>query len=114
MDLHYLGSKTSHTEHKMEDFTTAHNDLTNHVEQLRHQLARYETKIMDLEDRSRRCYTCLRGIFEDVINQGLAAYLTGLFNTLFPELPVAMLLMDRAHRMVPPQLLPPSTARDVF
>ncbi|CAH2222700.1 Hypothetical predicted protein [Pelobates cultripes] len=46
-DIHEVGNRTVHSESKMAEFATAHNDLAEHVQALEQQIATLEKKMMD-------------------------------------------------------------------
>ncbi|CAH2322371.1 Hypothetical predicted protein [Pelobates cultripes] len=69
--LHDLGSRTGHMETKMDDIVEAHNQAVSRIQTLESQLAKYEVKLMDLEDRSRRSNLRLRGIPEELLEASL-------------------------------------------
>ncbi|CAH2284608.1 Hypothetical predicted protein [Pelobates cultripes] len=98
----------------MEEFVTAHDSMADKMEDIENRLKRYENKIMDMEDCSRRNNLRLRGIWEDVHQQELTAYAIEFFHSMLPDIPADMLILDRIHRVAKPAHLPPSTPRDVL
>ncbi|CAH2292402.1 Hypothetical predicted protein [Pelobates cultripes] len=65
-DVQEIGKRTSHIESKMEEDAAAHNDLATHVESLEEKLLLTESKLADMEDRSRRNNLPLRGVPEQL------------------------------------------------
>ncbi|CAH2249373.1 Hypothetical predicted protein [Pelobates cultripes] len=112
--LKELEVRTSHLEGNVESLTGAHNETDIRLTKIEDQLYRQETKLADAEDRSRRSNVRLRGVPEDIAPQNLTAYAVEFFQTLLPDIPAEMFLLDRIHRLPKPQHLPPTTPRDVL
>ncbi|CAH2219796.1 Hypothetical predicted protein [Pelobates cultripes] len=98
----------------MEDLIDAHNASTEQIKSLTPQLQQCETKIMDLEDRSRRSNIRMRGIPETVLQADLPSYKHCFFRALVPEIHTDMLFVDRLHRVPKPQQIAASLPRDVL
>ncbi|CAH2324780.1 Hypothetical predicted protein, partial [Pelobates cultripes] len=92
--LHELGARTVYTESKMVEFATAHNNQADRVPYLEKQLAIMENKMMNAEDRARRNKLRLREVPETEMQDDLPAYFQSLINSLIPEIPLDMLLLD--------------------
>ncbi|CAH2220523.1 granulocyte-macrophage colony-stimulating factor receptor subunit alpha-like isoform X1 [Pelobates cultripes] len=64
------------------------------MQQVESQMALHDTKMMDLEDRSRRNNLRLRGLPKSIQVGDLQAYATGLFQSLCPDIPAKVFLLD--------------------
>ncbi|CAH2292404.1 Hypothetical predicted protein [Pelobates cultripes] len=113
-DVQEIGKRTSHIESKMEEDAAAHNDLATHVESLEEKLLLTESKLADMEDRSRRNNLPLRGVPESVFPAVLQEYVRGLLRAYAPKIPADMLLLERVPRVSSPCHLPDSSPRDVL
>ncbi|CAH2247220.1 Hypothetical predicted protein [Pelobates cultripes] len=113
-DVQELGDRTAWVEQRVEEQTSAHNELADQMHNLQQLLDQSQRKIMDLEDRSRRQNLRIRGIPEEVSQQDLHPFLIEYFKALTPELPAEMLILDRYHRVQKPAFLPQDTPRDVL
>ncbi|CAH2284693.1 Hypothetical predicted protein [Pelobates cultripes] len=98
----------------MEDLIDTDNAYTEQIKSLTSQLQQCETKIMDLEDRSRSSNIRLRGIPETVLQADLLSYIHCFFRTLVPKVHTDMLLLDHLHRVPKPQQIVASLPRDVL
>ncbi|CAH2326804.1 Hypothetical predicted protein [Pelobates cultripes] len=113
-DLHDLGSRTGHVETKVDNIVDAHNQAVDRIQALETQLAKYEVKLMPLEDRSRRSNQRLCGIPEEVLEADLPAFVNGFFKALLPDIPVDILLLDCLHRVPKPKHITASLPRDTL
>lgn len=109
-----LVSRTEHIESKMADFAKSHNLLIDSHAALEEEVGRLSTKVLDLEDRSRRNNIRLRGIPESVPPEALNQFLTDMMSETLPTLKEQDLVIDRIHRIPKPRHLPAHLARDTI
>ncbi|CAH2248877.1 Hypothetical predicted protein [Pelobates cultripes] len=89
-------------------------DTIGRIQTLQQQMESMEARMADYEDRARRNNLRLRGFPESVLQDDLPLFVRGLLHAYGPDIPMDMLLVDRAHRVPKPKYLPDSTARDVL
>lgn len=91
-----LGERTSNLEKKCDQL----DELTNHLEcstsDHNSRILQLETKVEDLENRSRRANLRLRGIPEEI--KDLQTFALDTFCSLLPEIQKELFLFDRIHR----------------
>lgn len=112
--VHDLQQRMSHTEHKMEDAFSAHNNLVDAYKEQQNDLQKMAAKLADMEDRSRRNNIKFRGIPESITTNDLQGYIRQLLRTLVPNATDMELTIDRAHRLPKPSFLPDTVPRDVL
>lgn len=105
--IHYL-------ETKMGELYSAHNDLVDAYTDQENENQRLQTKLTDLEDRSRRNNIKFRGIPESVPPNELTNFIQRLMKALLPSLSDIELCIDRAHRIPKPKFLPDTAPRDTL
>lgn len=66
-----IGDRMSHAEDKMGEFANAHNKLIDAFNGTEEDILAIESKLADLEDRSRRNNVKLRGVAESVLPSDL-------------------------------------------
>ncbi|CAH2319223.1 Hypothetical predicted protein [Pelobates cultripes] len=98
----------------MTEYVTAHNNLTDQVQQLQQQVTALDSKMMDAENRARRNNLRLRGVPETVFQDDFPAYVRSLMDTLAQDIPAEMLLLDRVHCVPRSRYLPDTTPRNVL
>ncbi|CAH2325022.1 Hypothetical predicted protein [Pelobates cultripes] len=113
-DITSLEARTSHLEGNMGRLNAANADTEERLSKNEDKLYLQETKIADIEDRSRRNNIRLRGVPEEIGPQDLTAFAVELFKAILPDIPADMFLLDRIHRLPRPQHLPPTASRDVL
>ncbi|XP_077327941.1 uncharacterized protein LOC143981418 [Lithobates pipiens] len=112
--LKAIGERVSHTEDKMGEFATAHNELVDAHNEAEDEIQAIKSKMADLEDRNRRNDVKLRGVTEDVLPADLRKYVQKFIATLLPEILEGEVIVDRAHRLPKPKHLPDKVPRDVI
>lgn len=109
-----IGDRVSHTEDKMGEFATAHNELVDAYNAAEDEIQAIKSKMADLEDRSRRNNVKLRGVSESVMPADLRKYVQQFISALLPETLEREVIVDRAHRLPKPKHLPEKVPRDVI
>lgn len=95
-EIRELGHRTAELEIRMDNVTTSMELQDKHISSLRDENLHLNSKLEDLENRSRRSNLRFRGIPENVTD--LQATLTAMIQELVPTLPLERLEMERAHR----------------
>ncbi|CAH2246996.1 Hypothetical predicted protein [Pelobates cultripes] len=112
-DIHEVGTRVNALEEKTDELCHMNDTIVEKIQRMDADNKRLMEKLADLEDRSRRNNIRVCGVPETVTQEELPAYLLRLFQAIQPNLEVADLRLDRAHRVPKPQNLAQEVPRDI-
>lgn len=99
-DFQSLGKRIEHIEHKLDVTISKTTQNTDHLQFMQEQLDTAQTRIDDLENRSRRDNFRIRGLPESISDVQTAVQ--DIIKSLIPSVPAHKLELDRAHRSLGP------------
>lgn len=102
-DIKSLVSRTDHMDKKMPDFAKSHNALIDSHSTLEEEIAHLSTKVVDLEDRSRRNNIRICSISESITPEAV-----------LPSCNQLDLMIDCIHRIPKPKNISPHFSRYVI
>ncbi|CAH2299068.1 Hypothetical predicted protein [Pelobates cultripes] len=106
--------KLAEMEENLKKFEKKHNTCQETIAGLTNKIGVLETKICDMEDRSRRANIRIRNIPEEVSNEKLEGFLLEFFKNLISDGDLHDYLTDRCHRLPKPYNASETLVRDVM
>ncbi|CAH2293131.1 Hypothetical predicted protein [Pelobates cultripes] len=111
-EVHEVGTRLNVLEEKTDDLCQANDGILEKICLMESEQARLTAKLADLEDRSHRNNNRVR-VPESVAGSDIPGYLQQLFTAIQPNLELADLRLDRAHRVPKPASLARDIPRDI-
>lgn len=106
-----MGGRIDQVESKMSVFAETLNELVDSHNSRSDEIDWIKVKLADLEDRSRQNNLKIRGISESIMQDNLHAYVTEMFQAIFPDVSSQELAIDSPQATSPPTSVRQSTQR---
>ncbi|XP_053571813.1 nuclear pore complex protein Nup153 [Bombina bombina] len=113
-EISEIGDRVDALERKQDDQAEDQSNILAYAESLAEQISQLESKLADMEDRSRWCNITFRGVPESVSTADIQGYVQGLFQELIGAPDGLTSTMERAHRPLRPRTVSSDKPRDII